>query len=201
MINEKQEALDYLQGKHIQKDNMYRTCLIIARYYKEEGLKHVDIRNTIFDWAGQYHIYIKHDLNAIITYVMSNPLPLKEKTVKINQKDRDTISRITTNPKTRLVALALLCYAKAYGNKNREFHISSVSLGAWIGMHRSQLKRRYIQELIDFEYLEELEKPKNNYTWSNPQNTKYRIQASLHNSGEYELVQNDIRKLYEEVFS
>lgn len=201
MIDEKQEALDYLDGKHIMADNMYRTCVMLARYYKDEGFGHAKIRSSIFDWANRYHLYIRHDLNAIITYVMSSPMPLVANTVKINQRDREFISRITDNPKTQLIALAMLCYAKVYSDKQKEFHISCVSLGAWIGIHRSQIKRRYIRELIDFGYLEELEKPRNNYTWANPQSTRYRILAPVHNSGDYKLVRNDIYKLYREVFS
>ena len=137
MIDEKQEALDYLDGKHIMADNMYRTCVMLARYYKDEGFGHAKIRSSIFDWANRYHLYIRHDLNAIITYVMSSPMPLVANTVKINQRDREFISRITDNPKTQLIALAMLCYAKVYADKQKEFHISCVSLGAWIGIHLS----------------------------------------------------------------
>lgn len=200
MINEKLEVMDYLNGKNLNKENLYHTYYQIAKYFKEQGLPRTEIRNAIFYWANENGIFVKHDLNAIITAVFEDREPLREKMVKINRTDIEEITRLFDNPKTRLTALGLLCYAKAYGNRNGEFHISSVTLGVWLGIHRTQLKRRYMRELMDYGYLDEIQRAQNTYTWSMPQTNRYRINAPIHNSGHYVLEGNDIQKLYREIF-
>ena len=60
--------------------------------------------------------------------------------------------------------------------------------------------------MIDFKYLDEVEKTKNKggYKWEedyDAQSTKYRINVPVHNSGDNILINNEIGKLFLELFS
>ena len=205
MIDEIREAEDYINGENIVKENLYRICYLMSCYYKLQNIEKMETRKKIFEWGKQNGIWIKYDVNQIITraYESNNPT-FKSPVIKINKQDVTKIKDSFDGHKVRKVALALLCYAKVHANKNREFCISSVALGAWLGINRKTLRNRYIKELIDFEYIQEADNHKNSNIWEqsfDKQGTKYRINNSLHNSGEYVLENNDIDKLYLEIFS
>ena len=205
MIDEIREAEDYINGKNIVKENLYRICYLMSCYYKSQNIEKLETRQKIFEWGRQNNIWIKYDVNQIITRAYESPnSTFNSPVIKINKQDIVNIKDMFDGHKVRKVALALLCYAKAYANKNREFYISSVALGAWLGINRKALRNRYIKELIDFGYLQEVHKRKNSNIWDQPfseQGTKYKINNSLHNSGEHVLESNDIDKLYLEIFS
>ena len=205
MIDEIREAEDYLLGKNIAKENLYRMCYLMSCYFKLQKIEKLEARQKIFDWGRENNIWIKYDVNQIITRAYDSPNPtFKSPIVKINKQDISRIKDSFDGQKVRKVALALLCYAKAHGNKNGEFNISSVALGAWLGINRKGLRNKYIKELMDFGYLVEIQKPKNNKAWNqsyDKQAIRYKLCNSIHNSGEYVLDGNDIDKLFSEVFS
>ena len=60
MINEILEVQEYLDGKNINKKCLYRTCFMLAKWYKQQGLSNVEIREKIFEWGKKYNIYIKY---------------------------------------------------------------------------------------------------------------------------------------------
>ena len=199
------EAKQYLKGSNIVKENLYRICYLLSCHFMNEGIGKVEARKRIFEWAKKQGIWIKYDVNSIIMRAYESPsntyiAPM----VKINKQDVCNIKETFDGYKVRLVALALLCYAKAYANKKGEFHISCVALSAWLGINRKTLRGRYIKELVDFEYLTEISKPKTNSDWSeqfDKQGIKYKINCSLHNSGPYVLEDNDIHKLFSEAIT
>lgn len=202
MINEVIEVKGYLDGKNINKKNLYRICYMIAKWYKEQGFKSLEIRKKIFDWGKENNIYIKYNVNNIITSVFKDNERLKDYVnVKINKRDIDEINKRFDSRVTKLVALAMLCYAKAHANGNKEFSISSVALSAWINKSSNHLRSRYIKELIEFGYLSLVSTPRNTYAWNNAEkNSVYRINVDIHNSGDYVLVDNNILDLYNSIF-
>lgn len=204
MIDENFEAQQYLKGEGITRDNLYRICYLLAIHYKTQGFTKVETRNAIFRWGKKFNIWIKYDVNSIIdrAFDLMNP-SFKTPTVKINKQDVAKINELFDNLKTKKVALALLCYAKGHADKSGYFYISSVALGAWLKINRKTLRSKYIKELIDYEYIMEIERPGNSKQWNcdfDKQATKYRVNASIHNSGEYVLRNNEIDKLFREVF-
>ena len=206
MIDEIYEVNQYLEGKSVVLNNLYRVCWLMARWHREQGHTRLETRNKIFEWGNRHNTYIKYNLNDILNrvYDVENYISLKTTKVKINRLDIDNINERFDNKKTKLVALSLLCYAKAKADKSGEFSISSVNLGAWLGINRKMLVNRYIKELIDFEYLEIISKPSNNSRWNKPQDeqiTRYRLNVPLHNSGDLHLVNNDMRVLFSQAFS
>ena len=204
MVNEVYEAQQYLAGENINRTNLYRICYLLISLFKNQGYKRTEIRDMVFAWGSKNKITVEYDVNSIINRVFDiDNLSLSAPIIKINKQDIYAINKLFDNEKVRLVALAILCYAKAHANKKGEFYVSSVGLGAWLGINRKTLRSRYIKELIDFEYLVEVEKYKNNNKWNDSydkQSTKYRLNTSLHNSGEFVLRDNDVRKLFSEVF-
>ncbi len=194
MINEVAEVRELLQGNNISKNTMYRTLSLLARYFKHQDMEHVKVREEIFKWANANKIYITYDLNPIIYRAIKDG-PLKENEVNISESDIEKIKRLFDYKGTRLAALSILCYAKAYADKRKTFDLSSVPLADWLGVHSSWLRRRCIKELVDFGYLSYCEN-------SNPvvKMKKYKINVSIENRGKYKLVDNDIHKLYEECF-
>ena len=205
MVNEVYEAQQYLADENIDRTNLYRSCYLLISLFKSKGHERAEIRDMIFAWGSRNKITVKYDVNSIINRVFDiDNSSLQAPIIKINKQDIYDINKLFDNKKVKLVALAILCYAKAYADEKGEFYISSVALGLWIGINRKTLRSRYMKELIDFGYLVEVEKYKKSNKWNDSydkQSTKYRLNVSLNNSGEFVLIDNDIRKLFSEIFS
>ena len=204
MINEVVEVMDYLSGKNISKNNIYRMCYLIAKFLKATGLEPVKIRGRIFEWANENGLYIKQSVNDIIRRALTDSKKLKENVeIKISKADIEEIEMRFDKPKTKLVALAILCYAKANADKKGEFCLSSVALGAWLGIHSSNIRRNYLRELVEFGYISKVSTPKGAFNWSHSDEenySKYRIEVSVRNCGAFVLQNNDIKKLHKEAF-
>ncbi len=205
MINEVAEVQRYLAGKNLKKDNLYHILLLIAKWYKEQGYPKLKIRESIFAWAKENGIHIKYNVNDLIGRALEDKRRLTDNVVvRVNQADIAEINRRFDSRKTKYVALAFLCYGKAYADRDREFSVSSAALGAWLDMSRSTLQTIYIPELVDYEYLSIIQKPQNTYSWGAKKSfhsTKYRLEVPIHNSGEFILTNNNIQKLSAEIFS
>ena len=159
----------------------------------------------IVRWAKENGIHIQYNVNDLIGRALEDKRRLTDNVVvRVNQADIAEINRRFDSRKTKYVALAFLCYGKAYADRDREFSVSSAALGAWLDMSRSTLQTIYIPELVDYEYLSIIQKPQNTYSWGAKKSfhsTKYRLEVPIHNSGEFILTNNNIQKLSAEIFS
>lgn len=204
LIDEKIDALNYLNGKYIYPRNLYRIYYVLAKWFYSQGMIKIEIRDSIFEWANEHGITVKHCLNDIIDYVIDSGIPLKQDiVVRINESDIYEINRHFDKKNTKLVALAILCYAKIYADKNKEFSLSSVPFGCWVGISDSQIRARYFKELIDYSYMEKIYTPKNNYKWGNREDektSKYKLLVGIDNSGDIILDGNHINKLSSNIF-
>jgi hypothetical protein len=75
-------------------------------------------------------------------------------------------------------------------------------LGSWLGIADSNLRGVYIKELIDFGYISKVEN--NEMKWDSDNKVKvqkYKLEVDIHNSGTYNLVDNNIYELYNEIFA
>lgn len=202
MINEVLEVQDYLNGNNIDKKCLYRICFLLAKWYKEQGLSKLEIRQKIFNWGKQYNIYINQNVNSIINQALNDKQRLRDNIViKINTKDIDEIKARFDTKNTRLTALALLCYFKAYGDRDKEISISLSNLANWIKLSNTNVSGIYLKELVDFEYIE-----KSNtdvFKWNNKICNKQlhlKLCVSFNNTGDYILEGNDIIGLYSKIF-
>lgn len=204
VINEVLEIQEYLKGKNISEKHLYRICFLIAKWYKQQGLSNVEIREKIFEWGQKYKIHIKDNVNSIIYNVLNDEKPLRgnETVVKISRNDINEIIRRFDNEKVRKIALAILCYAKVSADRNGEFNISALSLSNWLKINYGNMCSRYFKEMIDFEYIQKV-CGSSTFTWNkNTKSTTLRLKllVPVENDGEFVLNGNDIDGLYNDVF-
>lgn len=204
MINELLEVQQFLNGENISKDSLQRVCYLLACWYKEQGYDHLQIREAIFAWANKYHYYLDFSVNSVIYRVMDQNAKLRSGTdVFVSKEDVEQIKSRFDTKNVRLTALALLCYAKAFAERDGKFNISTAALGNWIKISRTNISYFYLKELVDFGYAEKVERVKKTYTWNKKTVAKsliLRLKVPYTNKGEYKLVDNDILSLYNEIF-
>lgn len=209
MIDEVLEVKQYLAGDPVSERGRYRAAYQLARWYTQEGYDFKTTRNKIFEWARATNNYLKYNVNDIVTAARNHNERLKDNvTVRISESDVNEIVRLFDNMNTRKLALALLCYAKVYANKDGEFSVSMSAISEWIGVVKQNVSQRHLPELVTLEYIERVSdnspvaywhRKKKNYTHKY-KTTRLRINASLYNAGKFELHDNDIDKLFDQIF-
>ena len=205
MINEYLEVQQYLKGEGVNKECLQRICFLIACWYKELGYNKLQIREAIFEWANRYHYFLDFSVNTIIYRVEENNAKLRRNSdIYINDDDIARIKARFDTKNVRMVALAILCYSKAFADKDGNFNLSTVSLGNWVGFSRTNISSYYLKELIDFSYVEKVNyKKKKTYTWNKKtvaRSLVLKLKVPTVNEGKYKIKDNDIRALYDEVF-
>lgn len=209
MLDEVYEVKEYLSGKKVSERGRYRAAYLIARWFTQEGCDFKDTRSHVYDWAKQSGNFIKYNVNDIVTAARQCKDRLKDNPkLCVSEDDINRIVELFDASKTRLLALAILCYAKIYANSNGEFSVSVSALSNWIGISQSSLVKRYIPELEQLGYLSKLGLEKSARTWHRGKEhetqkyrtTRMKINVPLHNAGEHRLVHNDIQQLYDEIF-
>lgn len=199
-------AKNLLNNPKTDNKAIYGNCYLLGRYLHQEGKTMEEAREILKEWLQKCGCEDKiHGwLNGCISKAYQNNQRLTEnQTILVQKEDIDEIIKRFDLKNTRLVALAILCYAKAFANNDNEFLISTYGLQDWIDIRHDHISNRYIKELINFGYLEKV--TSGSITWYKnlvgQQMTRYRIKVPIHNKGEYELKNNDIQKLYAEVFN
>jgi len=206
LLNEKNEVMAILKGKRIDKKRTYRSCYLLAKYYKSLGYNMVDTRKVIFEWANKYKITITDDLNSIIQRAFRDKKELVNNVeIRISDEDiKEIISRFDRY-NTRLLAFGILCYAKLYADESGLFYMSQVGLSNWLGISQSALSDRYLKELIDFCYIEKVSKKDVRLIrYRNKHASKilvYRIKVKHENTGNHIVRDEDIIKEFENIFA
>ena len=202
MINELVEAQQYLNGEKINKRCMYRICWILTKYFKETGLDQYEIRERLFDWGAEHRVYFDFDINKPIFHAYSDKKKLrKDISIHISNLDVQEIIRRFDSKNVRMIALGLLCYAKAEADESGEFDISLSSFGNWIGIAGQNISKRYMFELTEMRYVKKEHLVKVN-SWDKSVATKsthMKMLVPCKNIGDYILQDNDIRKAYEDL--
>lgn len=185
---------------------MYRNCYLMAGMSHEYGHTKLEARESIFKWANENGIFLELNVNNVVNKAYNDQKLLTSDVhkVHVSKKDIEEIKRRFDNKNVRIIALGFLCYAKQFADDNGEFELSMAAFGNWIGIHYTNILKRYLQELVDFDYIEKIsmEKVKSMF-WENSAKSKmnrYRIKVPIKNYGSYTLEGNDIRKLYNSIF-
>lgn len=204
MINEVLEAKDYIAGKNINKNNLYRTVYLMAKYHIMQGVPIPDIRQKIFDWGRENNVWIKYSVNDITIRAAEDKSPLLcPESVNVSNDDVARIVKLFDTPRVQCCALALLCYAKVYANKNGEFPLSSIPFSNWVGIDRSYFQRKVVKELDMFGYIKVINIPQKKPRWDEGEHlstTRYKMLVPYDNVGEHKLNGNDIQLLFRELF-
>ncbi len=194
-----------LNGERINKKYTYRSCYLLAKYFKSLGYEHIKIRQEIFNWANKYGITIVDDLNSIIQKAFKDKKQLISNVeIKVSKEDIDEIVKRFDKYNTRLTAFAILCFAKRYADKNGMFYISLIALSNWIGIDQTALSSRYINELIDFGYIEKVTENERNKRLKSRYISKtiiYKIKVNYKNEGSNIIKDYNIRKEFEEIIA
>ena len=151
MINERVEVRDYLQGKNLHRDIEYRICLLLAKWYYEQGNTTVSaIREKLKIWAKENNFYFNVSMNTIASRGIDGQMKLQgDFPIYINDTDIGIIQRDFDSYYERIVALAVLCYAKAYAKDNK-FKISQIALEHWLNINHRTLSK-YFKMLEEFD--------------------------------------------------
>lgn len=205
MINERAEVQQYLQGKNLHRDIEYRICLLLAKWFYEQGYKtEPEIRAQLKKWATENNFYFEVAMNPIATRVIENDMRLLgDMNIYINKKDINTIDDLFDSYYEKITALGVLCYAKAYADENGKFKLSQRSFSHWIGINKKTVAK-YLKTLEKLRYIEKVESGdiKSWYqTTVVVQLNTYKIIVPYENCGEFELKDNNIELLYSESFS
>lgn len=207
MVNEVLLVENLLQGIGVNKNCLFQHCYLMAKYYLQQGLSPFETRKKIFDWAKSQHIYLDSttlNVNRLIYKAEGDQRRLHEdEPVRISDDDIREITDRFDTPKVRKVALALLCYAKAFSDENNQFSISITSLCNWLSLGVTQMHASYLKELEIFDYIKRVNTHVKVYSWDgNAKSKSANLQLTVRtvNVGTHELVDNNIDALYAECF-
>lgn len=205
MVDEMAEVRKYLSGQQLERqENLYRACYMVAKYYKQLGCDEETIFHNTAEWARTYNLTLSFSLAGCVAAAYMNDRALRDgNVVRISRQDADTIRMYARNKPGRRVALALLCCAKGYAASDGSFVASSGALSSWLGMDACNVRGRYIPRLVQTGYLEKLPTQETLHGWQKNyyrNACRLRLKVPYVDDGEWELRNNDIRTLYEQVF-
>lgn len=205
MIDEVAEVKLYLDGEHLEDPKtIYRACYMVTKYYKQLGLSSVDTFHKVAEWVRKYNLTFDFPLINCVSAAYDNDHVLRSgSVVKISREEADCIRAYSRNRADRRVALALMCCAKGYAGKDGTFVASSSALASWLGMDAGNLQRRQLKHLREYGFAEQLANRGTLRGWKKNyyrQSYRFRLLVPYGKDGEWELVQNDIRSLYEQIF-
>lgn len=163
----------------------------------------MQIRGSLSEWAKQNNFFFTVSMNSVADRVISDDMKLEgDMDIFIGQPDIDEIIRRCDTYEERLIALAVLCYAKAYADASGVFKISQRMLSYWTGLNARSVKK-YLDRLCGLEYIC-LEKKGDINSWYQStvviQLNTYKALFPITNVGEYCLLDNNIHALYDLVF-
>lgn len=204
MINEKREVEMYLNGEGVNKNILYRICYLLAKHYKEEGMSRLDTRTALFDWANAHQIYVQYDLNSIINFVYDVDKRTLSDTeyVLFSSEDVAEINKRFDEHNVKLVAFALLAYAKRFANAKNEIVMGYHELANWVGIGESVVRKRIIKQLIDYEMVAIVKADKSLFKKHDKllsSRTRFKILIPVKDEGETK-VGNDIRGGFAKLF-
>lgn len=207
MINEYLMAKSFLENDGVKKRNLFHTVYLLVKYFYEENLERLEIREKIFEWAKKYNYFLPFDVNMIINMVFERDKTklTRNEFVYVTEEEIKEIKTRFTSSKVQLVAFAFLCYSKSHANESGEFSISMDAMAAWLQISRTMLFRKYLVELIGFGYIEKcgikkyyLAKARTSALKNKANRYKLLVPVSKSNTGEK--VDNDILSAFKRLF-
>lgn len=205
MIDEIIEVKQLLNSNEIKEKGIYRKLYLLAKWYSLQEYSYLEIKDLLNKWCQDKHILCKYNLNDIILQAAQDKIKLRENvTVKISEEDVKEIKRRFDTKNTKLLALALLCYAKACADKDKTFSVSLSAVAQWTGINYSRIISNYFPQLVKFEYIEK-NKSISHYSWDSKNKHPYsktnlKFLCNTANNGKYELKENNINELYSVIF-
>lgn len=205
MIDEVAEVKQYIDGHNLDNpDNHYRAVYMMAKFYRDMGFDRKTTFRKISEWVREYELTPPFSIMSAVVAGYNNENKLRcGTTVCISSEDILLISLHALNRTDKMVALALLCCAKAFADSKGVFVASVSALSSWTGLDRSNMLNRQIKRLEKAGYLKRFLSQSSMRGWKENylrNKSRFKILVDYDMDGEYKLVDNDIRRLYEECF-
>ena len=203
MINQRLEVEAYLEGKPADSKGAYRICCLIAKYYLEQGLSPLEVREKIFAWASAQGLHLTCSVNKAIRQAAGDRKSLRGNIpIQISLQDAEEIRRRFDTKNCRLLALALLCCAKCEGDARGEFSVSLQALAQWTGIAAQNISQRHLPELIRYAYVLRVGGG-GGFSWDRQVKSRclrLRLLVPLDSFGPWALEDNDLLALYRQIF-
>lgn len=142
-------------------------------------------------------------MKVIASRVIDGEMKLTgDQEIYVSKSDIDEIVERFDTYYERIVALGILCFAKANADSAGEFKISQSAFTHWLNLDK-KTSRKYMKMLEDYGYIEKVGKIETK-SWYQTMVVssvgKYRILVPFKNSGTYILSDNNIDDLYCQAF-
>ena len=204
MINELVEAKKYLRGEGLNREIEYRICLILAKWFYQEGATtRESLRGQLKTWAKENNFFITMAMNPLCDRVIRDDMKLLgQEPVRINDADADDIAYCFDTYEERIVALAVLSYAKIYSDSDGCFKLSIAALADWLCMERKTVSK-YLKTLEGLNFIRQQDTGTTNSWYQKVVVTgcnTYQLGFETINTGEFTMDDNDIDKLYDLIF-
>lgn len=205
MIDELTDVKKYLAGEGLSHDIEYRICLLLAKWFYQNGaVTREEIREQLKDWAKENEFFISVAMNPLIDKVIKENMTLQGSApVPISLREVELITDRFDSYGERITALAVLCYAKVYSDCNGSFKLSISSLAKWLCMEQRTV-RNHLKTLCDFGFIKQKENGGISSWYNNVVVSalhKYQLDFTPDVDGDYQLIHNNINKLYDDVFT
>lgn len=130
--------------------------------------------------------------------------PLFEQDIYISQKDIEEINLRFSTKNSKLCALGILLFAKAHADKDGIFTFSQSDFANWVGIQQPHVSTCF-DELELFDYIKRIH-PNGDQTfvWNGRivgKRISYKLKVDYSNIGEYKIENNDIRDIFNRIFS
>lgn len=204
MINEMVDVQKYLAGEGLSHDIEYRICLLLAKWYYQNGATtREEIRERLKAWAKENSFYFTVSMNTVADRVILEQMKLLgQEPVYVGAKDKQVIVDKFDTYEERIIALAILCYAKTYSDRYGHFQLSQAALGKWLKMERKTISK-HIQQMIGSNFIEVAEAGAVNSWYQSMVAvgcSVYKLCFKADTKGEWQLENNDLHCLYDDIF-
>lgn len=178
--------------------------MLLAKLFYERGCKTpLEIRNALKTWAKAHSFYFNVSMNSVAIKVIEEDMHLLEPVVYINDRDIEFINDNFDSYNEKFTALAVICYAKAYADDKQEFKISKSSLSEWIKFSKNSLSKYF--KILEYMGLVSVVDSSDINSWYKTtvvsSLNKYVMGIEIDNSGDYELIGNDLTKLWADIYN
>ena len=200
MINEYSWAEELYKGNRSPSTkNNYGDCMYLARYLIQNGNSVPQSCNLLYDWGKENHIYFDNRI-VLMCQKAEKMQPLRDFVdIHISEEEINTIKTMLKKKNSQIVALAMLCYAKAFHAPSESFDISTYQLELWTGIQRENISGRYIKEIESMGIIKKVEPSAMDYWkgFAKSKMNKYKFCFPLLNEGKYVLNDNNIIGFFE----
>lgn len=135
--------------------------------------------------------------------VIDDSSGLFEKDVYVNEQDIEEIKLRFSTKNSRLCALGILLFAKAHADQEGIFTFSQSDFANWVGIQQPHVSTCF-DELELFDYIKRIyPNGDQTFVWNGRivgKRISYKLKVNYVNEGDYKILNNNIRELFDRLF-